>query len=180
MPMSADHSCVHVRHELLQLFFRDDLAVEQVDFALGVLGEARIVGHHADGRAFAMQVLQQFHHRFAVARVEVSGRLISQQDRRFPGQRARHGDTLLLTAGELRGIVPHAMRHAHALQRFLTRFLRSAAGMPPVGQRQFDVLVHGQIADQVETLEDEADLLVADARARSAKSRFSTGLLFSM
>ena len=37
--------------------------------------------------------------------------------------------------------------------------------MPPIGERQLDVLVNGEVADQVEALEDEADLLVADARA---------------
>jgi len=34
-----------------------------------------------------------------------------------------------------------------------------------VGQRQFDVLEHGEVADQVEGLEDEADFLVADGGA---------------
>jgi hypothetical protein len=34
-----------------------------------------------------------------------------------------------------------------------------------IGQRQLDVLEHGQVADQVEGLEDEADLAVADAGA---------------
>ncbi len=33
-----------------------------------------------------------------------------------------------------------------------------------VGQRQFDVFIDRQIANQVETLEDEPDLLIADAR----------------
>ena len=52
--------------KLVELAFADDLAVEQVNFALGVGGEARIVRHHADGRAFAMQLLQQLHHGLAV------------------------------------------------------------------------------------------------------------------
>ena len=46
-----------------------------------------------------------------------------------------------------------------------TRFLRSAAGMPSaIGQRQLDVLVHREIADEVEALEDESDFPVANAR----------------
>jgi len=36
---------------------------------------------------------------------------------------------------------------------------------PTVRQRQFDVLEHREIADQVETLEDKADFAVADPRA---------------
>src|SRR5262249_17921276 len=35
----------------------NDFAVEEMDGALGVLGEARIVGNHADGCAFAVQLL---------------------------------------------------------------------------------------------------------------------------
>ena len=35
----------------------------------------------------------------------------------------------------------------------------------PVGQRQLDVFIYREIANQVETLEDESDLLIADARA---------------
>ena len=43
------------------------------------------------------------------------------------------------------------------------------ASVPPthpgtVGERQLDVFVNREIADQIEALEDEADLLVADAR----------------
>ena len=131
-----------------------------------MFGEARIVRHHADRRAFAMQVLQQLHHRFAVARVEVSGRLVGQQDRRLPAQRARHGDALLLTARELRRIVPHAMRHADAFQRLHHPRLAIRRWHPlPIGQRQFDVLINRQIANQIETLEDETDLLIANARS---------------
>jgi hypothetical protein len=35
----------------------------------------------------------------------------------------------------------------------------------PIGERQLHVLVNGEVADQVERLEDEPDLAVADARA---------------
>ena len=62
--------------------------------------------------------------------------------------------------------MPHAVRHADALQRFHHALLAFGRGhLLPIGQRQLDVLVHREIADQVETLEDEADLLVANARA---------------
>src|SRR5438552_1587337 len=57
------------------------------------------------------------------------------------------------------------MRHADTFER---------VGNPPfplfrqhtaIGERQLDVLEHGEIANQVETLKDEADFSVADARA---------------
>src|SRR5689334_11204861 len=47
-----------------------DAAVEELDRALCVAGEARIVRHHADRAPLLVQVAQQVHHRFAVRRVE--------------------------------------------------------------------------------------------------------------
>jgi len=61
--------------------------------------------------------------------------------------------------------MPNAMRHPHAFQRLHdTPFSLGARHALPVGQRQFDILINREIANQVETLEDESDLLVADAR----------------
>ena len=84
---------------------------------------------------------------------------------RIAAQRARHGHALLLTARELRRIVLHAVRHAHPLERFLHALLALGRAHAAIGQRQFDVLVHRKVADQVERLEDKADLPVADAGA---------------
>ena len=67
-------------HQPAEFFFRYDFAVEEVNLALCVRGKTRVVSHHADGRALAVQLLQQLHHRFAIARIQVSGGLISQQD----------------------------------------------------------------------------------------------------
>ena len=81
-----------------QLFFGDYLAVEKMDLALSVGRESWIVRHHAYGCAFPMQVLEQFHYRFAIAGIEVSGRFVRQQDRRIARQCSSHSHTLLLTA----------------------------------------------------------------------------------
>src|ERR1019366_9104351 len=99
--------------------FLHHTAVEEPDGAVGELGVARIVSHHADGGPGGVQFAQQAHDRLTVGRIEVSGGLVGEQDERIAAQSARHGDTLLLTAGELRGIVFHAVRHADAFQRFL-------------------------------------------------------------
>src|SRR5271165_3222271 len=58
-----------------------------------------------------------------------------------------------------------AMRHADALQRFLHALLALRAAHAAIGQGQLDVLIHGEVADEVERLEDEADLAVANAGA---------------
>ena len=59
----------------------------------------------------------------------------------------------------------HPVRHPHSLERFVNPSLAFSPVHPPVSQRQFDVLKHVQVADQVEALKDEADFAVADAGA---------------
>ncbi len=56
--------------------------------------------------------------------------------------------------------------HVHALERpHHAVFPFGGWHARAIGQREFDVLEDGQVADEIEALEDEADLLVADARA---------------
>jgi hypothetical protein len=112
---------------------------------------------------------RQLHHRLAVRRVEVTRRLVGEKDHWIASHGARHGDTLLLTAGELRGIVLHAVRHPDALERVLHARLALRGRHAAVRERQLDVLVDREIADEVERLEDEADLPVANARAISRR-----------
>src|SRR5258706_12450749 len=48
----------------------DDAAVEEVNGALGVAGKPGVVGDHADGRSFLVQLFIHFHHRLAVPRAD--------------------------------------------------------------------------------------------------------------
>ena len=110
----------------------------------------------------AVQLAQQVHHRLAVLGVEVAGGLVGQQDRRLPADGTGDGDALLLTAGELRGQVLGAVGHADALERGVDALAPLVRLHAAVDERQLDVLEHREVADQVEALEDEADLAVAD------------------
>src|SRR4051794_25649383 len=87
----------------------DNAAVEHMDRAVGEARITWIVRHHADGGAVAMQLFEQAHNSLAIDRVQVSGRLVREQHRWTSRQRARHGNTLLLAARELRWIMLHAM-----------------------------------------------------------------------
>ena len=97
---------------------------------------------------------------------------------------ARQRDALLLAAGELGGVVVAALAEADALEQG-ARARRAAA---PAGEleRQQDVLERGQVRQQLERLEDEADLPppqprqgvlgeVLDRRAVDAGPRRSVG-----
>src|SRR6185295_1046057 len=138
----------------------DDAAVEDVDAAIGVARVTRIVRDHADRRAAAMQLAQEIHHGFAASRVEVSGRLVREQDERLAGDGAGDGDALLLTAGQLAGEVLGAVRHADPLQRRFDALLALRRLHAAIRERQLDVLEYRQVANQVEALEDESDLAV--------------------
>ena len=133
--------------------------------AIGVLREMGVVRHHADGCAAGVQLLQQIHHRFAVARIKVPGRLVREQDGRLARERARHGDALLLTTGELARQMFGAMRHADAFERAVRKGLAFARGHPAIGQRQLDILENRQVADEIETLKNETDFAISDAGA---------------
>ena len=113
-----------------------------------------------------MQLAQQVHHRFAVLRVEVAGGLVREQDRaarprsRAPRRPAAAGRPRAGWAGAWRdGAMPTRSSASS------TRSRRSADWHAAIGQGQLDVLEDGEVADQVEALEDEPDLAVADARA---------------
>src|SRR6185437_8657476 len=95
---------------------RDDVPVQQIDCSLGVPGMTRIVGHHADRRAGAMQLGQELHHLIAVIAIEITGGLIRENDQWLACNRARNSDALLLTAGELCRVVIQPVRHPHALE----------------------------------------------------------------
>ena len=145
--------------------FFHDASVKQVNVALGEVGVALVVGHHADGRAVAMQVAQQFHHGFAVLGVQVTSRLVSHKDEGIADKSAGDSNTLLLTSRELRRVVLQAVRHAHAFEGVLHLLLALGGARAAIGERQLNVFVNGEVADQIERLKNEADFAIADPRA---------------
>src|SRR5690606_6107537 len=155
----------HEAEQGRQVGLVDDLAVEEGDRAVGALRVAWIVRHHADGRAFGVQLAEQIHDGRPVLRVEVACRLVGQQDRRRPANRTSHGHALLLTTRQLTGQVFGPMGHLDALERGQHAILPLAGRHAAIGQWQLDVLVDRQVADQVEALEDESDFAVAHPRA---------------
>src|SRR4051794_16567189 len=80
----------------------DDLTVAQDDDPVGDGRRVRVVGDHDHGLAEVVdRVAQQAEDLVGGLRVQVAGRLVGEHDRRTVDQRARHGDALLLAAGEL-------------------------------------------------------------------------------
>src|SRR5260221_2647348 len=59
----------------------------------------------------------------------------------------------------------YAVPHADPFERLMHALLALRAWHAAIGQRQLHVLIHREVADQVESLENEADLAVTDAGA---------------
>src|SRR5258708_20666198 len=141
-----------------------DAAILNVDDAMGVLGNVMLMGHQNNGIAFAVQPVKQCHDFVAGLRVEVSGRLVGENDRRTIYQCTRNGDSLPLTSGKLIGLVAHAWLHADSAQSFFGAFRTLSRRHAGVNQRQFHVVKSSGASQQVESLEYESNFLVADAR----------------
>ena len=91
--------------------------------------------------------------------VEIAGRLVGDQDARLRRQRAGDRHALLLAAGKLAGIVRDAV--AKADRRELARRHAERIAMAGKLQRHGDVLQRRHVGDEVEGLEDDADVAAA-------------------
>src|SRR5438105_9378190 len=81
----------------------DHAAVKEVDGAIGVFSKTGVVSDHTNCRSARVQFLQQSHHGLAVARVEVTGRFVREENGRLARERTRNRHSLLLTARKLAG-----------------------------------------------------------------------------
>jgi hypothetical protein len=137
------------------------------DLPLGPERDVGFVGHHDDGAAFIIQPPQQRHDLGAGRRVEVTGRFVGEDDLGVVHHGAGDGNTLLLTPRELERAVVQSLTQPHANGHLFALLAIGGIHPPQAGavvQRQFDVLEHRVLGDQVVRLEDEPDLLVADVR----------------
>ena len=125
-----------------------------------------------------VQAREQGHDLVAGGGVERSGGFVGQQDRGLIHQRARHGHALALASGELaracafmRSLEIHL---AHGHLGALDALLGGDAG---VDQRQLHVVQRRGPRQQIEGLEDEADLRLR-MRASSSSSMSLTSFPF--
>ena len=140
-----------------------DGAVADGDDAVGVLGDVGLVGDEDDGVALGVEIVEEGHDLVAGLGVEVSGGLVGEDDGGVVDEGAGDGDALALAAGELVGLVHHAGAEVDALEHGLGAGDALGGGGAVVDEGQLDVVQRGGAGEQVEGLEDEADLLVADA-----------------
>src|SRR4051794_10909062 len=130
--------------------------------ALCVLRHLRLVGDEHDGDSLIVQLLKERHYLNGHVTVEISGRLIGQQQPGLRHERTRDRDALLLTTRELARLVIQPVAEPHPTQRLgseLSGVQLSPA--PIVEQRKLDVVEGARSCQQVETLEYEPELLIS-------------------
>ena len=113
-----------------------------------------------------VELMEYLHDLLAGVRVEVAGRFVREDYRRARGDCTGYRDSLLLTAGHLRGQVVHALFEPDSAQCVDRELLALLFLYASVYQRQLNVSLCREARNKIKALEDEADLPVADAGER--------------
>ena len=116
------------------------------------------MGGDDDGRARAVDPVDQLHDPDRRLGVEVAGRLVGQEQRRVVDERARDRHALLLAARQLVGVVVQLRREADQAEdvRHLAPDLLTT--LADDLERVRDVRVDGAAGKQLVVLEDHADV----------------------
>ena len=128
---------------------------------MAVAGIVFGVSDHDDRSPLFVQVGEQLHHFVAVGGVEVSGRFVRQDQLGVVHHGAGYGDALLLTTRELLGVVVAAVHDLHFIEDHFYALFPFGAFYAEIDKGEFDVFENGQLIDQVEALEYEADITFA-------------------
>src|SRR5215469_1275066 len=132
-----------------------------MDRAVGGRGHVRVMGRDHKGRAGGLaQITDHLQDVVAVLLVEVSGRLIHNDDGRVGSQRTSDGHPLLLSTAKLVRLVAQPMTESYQIQELLGPFRRAPWMLADV-ERHLYVLLRGERGDEIKCLEDHADLLIA-------------------
>ena len=131
----------------------------------GVRRDVRLVRDEDDGPPLIVQLLERSQHDLARLRIEITGRLVGQDDRGVIDERTGDSDALDLPAGQLIGQVKVALLvHTDRGQRVTRGDFAFDEADPGVNERQGHVPEHGGPREQVERLEDEPNFILTDIR----------------
>src|SRR5260370_1640440 len=117
-----------------------------------------VVRCHQDRGASRIDLQEQLNDLPRGGRVQVSGGLIGEKNSRVMDERPRDRHPLLLAARKLVRVLGLLPFQPHDAEDFFDLRLEVAEGALSHAQREGDVLEHGQVRQQLEVLEDHADL----------------------
>lgn len=131
---------------------------------MGVCSDVLFVRDHNDCFSFVVECVQEAHDSFSGCAIEVAGRFICEDEFGIVGKRACDRDALFFSAGELVGFVEHAVTEFDRVEQVLSFCCACFLGDTLEEHGHHDVFERGEVACEVECLEDEAYFLAADAR----------------
>src|SRR5438105_5694714 len=141
-----------------------DLAVQEPDDPPRVGGDVLFVRDEHDRVALPVQLVEERHDLGSGRGVEISGGLVGEEDARVVDESTRDRDALALPSRELARMVGHPIGEPDRFQRPDRPLFPLLAPEPGIDQRQLDLLERARARQEVEGLEHETDLLVADGR----------------
>ena len=132
---------------------------------IGEVGNILIMGRHNEGLpGVAAQLQQQFQNYFAGTFIQVARRLVRQEQDRVMDEGAGDSDALLLAPTEPVGERVEAISQADPIQQVFGAAVALSILASQL-DRQGDVFQDRQRGDQIEELEDDADVAAAEERA---------------
>src|SRR5579883_195413 len=140
---------------------RADLPVAERDFTIGVSGHGVVVGYDKDGAALAAQAREQGHNLRACSTIQITRRLIRQNQRRIIDERAGNRNALLLATRELVAEMTGAVLQADSLKQLESAPAADTAAS--INHGELDVFTGGRAGKKVERLEDEANSAAPNA-----------------
>ena len=141
-----------------------DTAVEHMNNASGISCEIRVVGYHNNCVAFGMDAAKFFHDNMRTAGVEISGRFVGEDDFRSSDKGTSNSDTLFLAARKLGREEIFALAEMKTLESVGSLDKAMSFACARINEREGDIFDDGQIRDEIEILENEADILCAETR----------------
>src|SRR5438105_9600404 len=147
----------------LRALVADHETVAQPDDPRRESGDVGLVCDQYDRVSLLVQLLEQAHDLHTRLGIQVAGGLVGEQDGGIRAQGSRDGDPLLLSARQLHGLVVGALQQADGVESLKGPGVAPVA-VPRVDQGHLHVMDRGSAWNQVEGLEDEADLAVTDQR----------------
>ena len=129
---------------------------------MAAFGKRGLVGHDDHRHAVIMQFVEEVEQRAFRRRVEISRRFVRQHDGWFRHQSTCDRDSLLLASRQFARTVGDPIAEADLVQGFECTLSSDRSWNSLIEQRDADVLHDVQFADQIEGLEDEADLSTSD------------------
>ena len=141
-----------------------DMTIHNLYYAVCPGCDLAVMCDHDHGSSFFMKFLQNVHDLPGGMRVQITRRLIGQNDRRCLRDGPCDRNPLLLTARHLGRSVVHAIAQPNLFKCRLRKVPSLRPSDAPVDQRQLHVLQSRKICDQIEALKHKTDLLVSDVR----------------